>query len=217
MTFRPSNPHGNSVSVAAIVLAAGASARLGKPKQLLRPTGLGGETLLDHTIGAAGDGGAMPIFVVLGAHAEAIQREARLQGCIVVRNEAWGEGMSSSVRTGVSAVGKNVADASGVLLLVCDQPGLTAEHVRALLAAHGNEPSNIAASHYAGRLGVPAVVPRAVFPALMELQGDQGARSIFEQPGLAIQAVEFPQGERDIDSPEDLRRLEMEAAKRREH
>ncbi|MGH9617743.1 MAG: hypothetical protein ACRD28_13465, partial [Acidobacteriaceae bacterium] len=66
---------------------------------------------------------------------------------------------------------------------------------------------SIAASRYAGRGGVPAIFPRATFPALLELIGDQGARAMLQNSGVAIQLVEFPHGELDIDSPEDLRGL----------
>ena len=215
MPIQPSKSLTDPVSVAAVVLAAGASTRLGQPKQLLRLVASGGETLLDHAIATARAGGAMPIFVVLGASVEEIQREAQLRGCMVVRNEAWAEGMASSVRAGVSAVLEHVVDASGVLLLVCDQPELTADHVRALLTAHAEEPEGIAASRYAGRLGVPAVLPRALFPALLALKGDRGARSLFESSGLAIREVEFAEGAWDIDSTEDLQRLEAESRNRR--
>ena len=209
MPLQPSKSHTDPVSVAAVVLAAGASTRLGQPKQLLRLVASGGETLLDHAIAAVQAGGTMPIFVVLGARAEEIQREAQLRNCMVVRNEEWAEGMASSVRAGVSAVLGHVVDASGVLLLVCDQPGLTAEHVRALLAAHSEQPEGIAASRYAGRLGVPAVLPRALFPALLALKGDRGARSLFESSGVAIREVAFPEGAWDIDSADDLRRCAL--------
>ncbi len=214
MPIQPSKLLTDPISVAAIVLAAGASTRLGRPKQLLRPNPLSGETLVDHAIAAARAGGARPIFVVLGAAAEEIQREAGLQDCAVVHNEEWAEGMASSVRAGVSAVLEQVADTSGVLLLVCDQPGLTAEHVGMLLAAHSEEPAGIAASRYAGRLGVPAVLPRALFPALLKLQGDRGARSLFETSGVAIRAVEFPEGAWDIDSAEDLQRLPSHSSRK---
>lgn len=214
MPTQPSKLLTDPISVAAIVLAAGASTRLGRPKQLLRLDALSGETLVDHAIAAARAGGARPIFVVLGAAAEEIQRDAWLRDCTVVRNEGWAEGMASSVRAGVTAVLEQVVDASGVLLLVCDQPGLTAEHVRALLAAHGEKPAGIVASRYAGRLGVPAVLPRALFPALLKLQGDRGARSLFESSGAVVWEVEFPEGAWDIDSAEDLQRLPSHSSRK---
>ncbi|MHB1937357.1 MAG: nucleotidyltransferase family protein [Acidobacteriaceae bacterium] len=205
----PSKPHIDSTSVAAIVLAAGPSVRLGLPKQLLRLAVFGGETLIDYMVGVARAAGVAQIFVVLGAHAEEVRRECELLDCIPIQNKAWKEGMASSLRTGISAVIENAAAASAVMVLVCDQPALSADHLHKLLDAHRDGPNSIVASHYAGRTGVPAVFPRALFPALLELKGDQGARAILQQPGLAIRTIEFRGGELDIDSAEDLERLEL--------
>lgn len=210
----PSQPHINSVPVPAILLAAGASMRLGQPKQLLRLPAFGGETLIDHAVELARAAGAAPIFVILGAHAEEIHRECEMLDCILVRNEAWHQGMASSLRLGISAVLENAPAASGVMVLVCDQPGLSAEHLRRLLDAHAADASSIAASRYAGRTGVPTIFPRALFPALLELQGDQGARTMLQQPGAAIHPVDFPEGELDLDSPEDLQRLQADSMSR---
>lgn len=213
----PSKPRIDTATIPAILLAAGASTRLGRPKQLLRLPAFGGETLLDHAIGLAQAAGADPIFVVLGAHADEIQQQSQLPDCTVLRNESWSEGMASSVRVGIAAVVKKIPAASRAIFLVCDQPGLTAEHLRQLLAAHTTRPESIAASRYAGRSGVPSVIPRALFPALLQLKGDRGARSIFEQSGVEIHTIEFPRGEWDIDSPEDLERLEEDASGRSAH
>jgi molybdenum cofactor cytidylyltransferase len=204
-------PRADSAPVPAILLAAGASTRLGQPKQLLRPPAFGGETLLDHAVGLARAAGAAPIFVVLGAHAEKIHLECELLDCILLCNEAWAEGMASSIRLGISAVLENVPTAPGAMILVCDQPGLSAEHLRQLFDAHAAEPSRIAASRYAGRTGVPVIFPRTLFPALLKLHGDQGARTLLQQPGTAVDAIEFPEGELDLDSPEDLQRLEAKS------
>lgn len=210
-----SQPRIDSLPIPAIILAGGASTRLGQPKQLLRLPAFGGETLLDHTVGLARAAGETPIFVVLGAHAEEILREAQLLGCTMVRNEDWAEGMASSIRAGISAMVEQVPEVSGALVLVCDQIGLTAEHLGQLLAAHRSEPGDIVASQYAGHPGVPAVFPPALFSALLALKGDRGARAIFDQPGLSILQIEFPQGEWDIDSPEDLERPQSSAQTRR--
>jgi molybdenum cofactor cytidylyltransferase len=206
----PSKPHADSIPVPAIVLAAGASTRLGQPKQLLRLPAFGGETLVDHAIGIVRAAGAAPIFVVLGAHAEKIHLECELLDCILVRNEAWAEGMASSLRAGITAVLEHAPAASAAMILVCDQPGLSAQHLLRLLDAHQADGNSIAASRYAGRTAVPAIFPRALFPWLLELQGDQGARALLQQPATAVHAVDFPEGELDLDSPEDLQRLQAD-------
>jgi molybdenum cofactor cytidylyltransferase len=205
----PSKPPADSIALPAILLAAGASTRLGQPKQLLRLPVFGGETLLDHAVALARASGAAPIFVVLGAHAEEIHLECELLDCILVRNEAWAKGMASSMRVGIAALLENAPDASGAMMMVCDQPGLSAEHLARLLDAHREDGNRIAASRYAGRIGVPTIFPRELFPALLELQGDQGARALLQQPGAAVHAIDFPGGEWDLDSPEDLQQLQV--------
>ncbi len=210
----PPKPHADSIPVPAILLAAGASTRLGQPKQLLRLPAFGGETLLDHAVALARASGAAPIFVVLGAHAEAIIRECELLDCILIRNEEWSEGMASSLRVGIAAVLEHAPAASGAMVLVCDQPGLSAEHLVRLLDANRVDGNPIAASRYAGRTGVPAIFPRAMFPALLELQGEQGARTLLQQSGAAVHAIDFAGGELDLDSPEDVERLQRDGSTR---
>lgn len=192
-------------TVPAIVLAAGASARLGRPKQLLRIAG-SDESLLDRAVRLARQAGAAPVFVVLGAHAEEIQREARLLECEILHNPEWPEGMASSLRAGIRAVLRQCQSASGALLLVCDQPALSTEHLQRLIAAHRSTPDIPSASRYAGRDGVPVVLPAAMFAAALGLVGDQGAKKILQQ-AAQISSIEFPSGEWDVDRPEDLQRV----------
>lgn len=210
----PLKPHTDSIPVPAILLAAGSSTRLGQPKQLLRLPVFGGETLLDHAVALARASSAAPIFVVLGAHAEEIILECELLDCILVRNEAWAEGIASSLRGGIAAVLENAPAASGAMVLVCDQPGLSADHLTRLLDTHRDDANRIAASRYAGRAGVPVIFPRRLFPALLELQGDQGARALLQQAGTAVHAIDFPGGELDLDSPEDVQRLQADVSTR---
>lgn len=186
--------------VSAIILAAGESRRLGHPKQFIE---FEGETLLNRTLRLAREAGVHPVIVVLGAYFEEIQRSLPPQTQIV-QNPEWQTGMASSIRVGVASLD---ADSPGVLILTCDQPRLTASHLRALLAAFSSEPPVIAASHYGGKRGTPAVFPRSLFPALLALQGDQGARAILAQPPCALVEIDFPGGELDIDLPADLGQL----------
>ncbi len=210
----PLKPLADLIPVPAILLAAGASTRLGQPKQLLRLPAFGSETLLDRAVALARAAGAAPIFVVLGAHAEKIHLECELLDCIVMHNEAWTEGMASSLRVGIAAVLENAPAATGALVLVCDQPGLSEEHLRSLLAAHQADADRIVASRYAGRTGVPAVFPRALFASLLELRGDQGARALLQQAGTAVHAINFPGGELDLDLPDDVERLQVNGSAR---
>ena len=189
-------------SIPAIVLAAGASKRLGQPKQLLRLTGTQ-ETLLEHTLRAARAAELQPVFVVLGAQAEAIAAATKLQGATVLHNPEWPEGMASSIRCGVRAVQEQAPEAAGVLLLVCDQPALASEHLRAMLAVHRAQPEAIVASHYAETFGVPLLAPRALFADLSALTGDRGARALLQNPRLQVTGIDFPRGDWDVDTAGD--------------
>ncbi|HVG23301.1 MAG TPA: nucleotidyltransferase family protein [Thermoanaerobaculia bacterium] len=154
--------------VTALVLAAGASRRLGHPKQQVVYEG---ETLLDR--------------------ATRIAREVADEVIVVTRenNPDAEEGMAASIRHGVS----RAPDGSRILITLCDQPRVTAEHLRALIAVD----APIVASGYAGIAGVPAVFAAVFVPELMALRGDVGARSVIERHGAVV--VPFPDAELDID------------------
>lgn len=187
--------------IPAIVLAAGASRRLGRPKQLIE---FEDETLLNRTLRLAREAGADPVLAVLGAHIEQI-RPTLPPHVQVIENSEWQSGMASSIRAGIRAIDPG---APGLLLLLCDQPHLTAAHIRALTTAFSAQAPIIAASRYAGARGTPAAFPRSLFPVLGALEGDKGARAILAQPPCALIEIDFPGGDADIDLPDDLAKLE---------
>jgi molybdenum cofactor cytidylyltransferase len=187
--------------IAAVVLAAGASTRLGKPKQLIQ---MEGEPLLRRTARLAADAGCSPVFVVLGFEAERMRAQLEGLAATAVVNERWPEGMGSSLRRGMEAVCALEKQPAGVLLLVCDQANLTVEHLRRLLAEHGGDEQRIAASAYAGRSGVPAVFGRRFYAELLAVEGDRGAREVIERQAGRIRTISWAAGERDLDEPEDL-------------
>jgi molybdenum cofactor cytidylyltransferase len=174
--------------VGAVVLAAGASKRLGEPKQLV---GLGLETLLERAVRVACQAGSSPVVVVLGASAELIRAGCKLQNVVVVTNERWAEGMGSSIQVGVEALG----DVEACIIMTCDMPAVTVTHLHSLMAA-----DEVTGSSYAGRRGVPAYFPKHIFPTLLELTGDTGARDLLR----SARCVELIGGELDIDTAEDL-------------
>jgi CTP:molybdopterin cytidylyltransferase MocA len=169
--------------ITAIILAAGASTRLGEPKQLVR---LLGETLLERTIRTAREAGC-EVVVVLGAQTDRIREQCNLHGARAVINQQWPEGMASSIRAGVQAA----EGSDGVMLMTCDQPAVTAEHLRRLSAS-----GEVTASSYAGRRGVPAYFPASSFPSLRQLTGDKGALDLLNEAA----AIDLPGGELDIDT-----------------
>ena len=194
------------MSVAAIVLAGGASRRLGQPKQLLIH---GGETLLERAIRLASEAGAAPVITVLGANFEIIRASLAPMLSIQVINDCWEQGISTSIHAGLNALNEASPHAAGALILACDQPRLTADHLYALVEtfAAQAEPS-IVASAYAGVVGIPAVFPRMSFPHLRALCGDRGARALLVEPPCPLIAAPFPGGEVDIDQPGDLSQLD---------
>ena len=194
------------MSIAAIVLAAGGSRRLGQPKQLLTSRG---ETLLNRSIRIAAEAGASPVLVVLGAQFDVIAASIASPNAITVHNDHWRQGMGSSIETGMRTLAVCAPDAGAVLLMGCDQPRLTADHLHSLVAAFASyKLPAIAASSYAGVYGVPAVFPRESFAELHALRGDKGARSIIERASCPVVAIDFEGGEVDIDSPQDLANLD---------
>ena len=188
------------MSIPAVILAAGASSRLGRPKQLVL---LQGETLLQRTVKAALDAGCGPVRVVLGAAWEESKKNIQDLPVELLFNGGWQEGMASSIRLGLEAL---PPDAEAVLLLVCDQPALDAKRLRGLLDAHRLAPEALVACAYGGTRGIPALFPRRLFPGLLALQGDRGAKGLLQGPDVHL--VPFPGGEADVDTPEDLARLD---------
>jgi CTP:molybdopterin cytidylyltransferase MocA len=193
-------------SVAAIVLAAGASRRLGQPKQLLT---FMGETLLARSIRLAKEAGADPVLVVLGAHRERIRTTVSLDDMEIAINEEWEQGIATSIHAGLKKLEAIAHDAQGVLILSCDQPRLSAAHLRGLIDSFCAQSENsIVASAYARVLGIPAVFPRIAFPHLLVLSGDKGARALLAKPPCRLVSLPFEGGEIDIDQPGDLAELE---------
>jgi len=200
------------VSIAAIILAAGASRRLGQPKQLVYSHG---ETLLARTLRIAHLAVAEPIVVVLGAFAQEIRSFVDLRGAHIVENANWEQGIASSLQAGLNFLEDNESAAApirGVLILACDQPRLTPDHLKKLCAAFTNQAASqqnpaIMASAYADVVGIPAIFPRSLFPNLHALTGDQGARSLLRNSHCPLIQLEFSGGELDIDTPEDLKHL----------
>jgi len=193
-----------TMRIGAIILAAGASRRLGRAKQLVKYEG---EMLLARAVRLVGEAGVRPIAVVLGAEHEAIAAAVDLRGVCAVRNEDWEQGIANSIHAGLRALVEVEQDVDGALILTCDQPRLSVAHLRALMAAFDTQGGmRIAASEYAGGPGVPAIFPRAVFAELYALSGDKGARGLLKEARVVIR-VDFPGGEVDVDTPEDLAAL----------
>jgi molybdenum cofactor cytidylyltransferase len=186
--------------IGAVVLAAGGSSRLGKPKQLLR---FGKSSLLRRSAEAALEAGCRPVVVVLGAESGRVGPEVEDLPVTVVVNERWREGMAASILAGVEALRCEEPGAEALLLLVCDQPHLSAELLRRLCAAFDGREGRRVACEYGGTVGVPALFHRSLFDRLAGLRGDRGAKSLLLEAGEDLLTLSWPEGATEIDRPED--------------
>ena len=189
---------------AVVILAAGQSSRLGRPKQLLE---FEGSPLINRVAKTAVDAGIGDVFVIVGANAEQIKKELDQPRLRLVQNEEWQEGMASSIRKGLAAVEASDPKIDGVMILVCDQPFLEAGTIREILQKQQSSGLAMAASVYQGKVGTPAVFHRSIFPRLMELKGDTGARKLFEAHPGEVALLPFEKGIVDIDTREDYEKL----------
>jgi molybdenum cofactor cytidylyltransferase len=183
----------------AIILAAGASRRLGSPKQLAL---WHDKPLLEHAIDQAltllSPGHT---FVMLGANAETIEASIDLSRTVPIFNPDWQEGIASSIRSGIAALPSST---KAVLILLCDQPLINNAALQTLLTAAQNSPTRIIASHYHQSAGVPAVFPAQYFSELLNLQGDRGAKAVLLKFTAELITIPLPQAEFDIDTRGDL-------------
>jgi molybdenum cofactor cytidylyltransferase len=187
-----------------IILAAGASTRLGSPKQLLR---FENSSLLERTISCACQTGLGPVVVVLGANAESLKNTIPGKEIITVFNGNWQEGMASSIRAGLDKTKEAFPLIEGVIITVCDQPFITSQLLNDLYNKHKESRKPVVAAAYRDILGTPVFFHRSLFDELNELKGDRGAKQIVNKGSSRLASVPFPMGETDIDTKEDYERL----------
>jgi molybdenum cofactor cytidylyltransferase len=183
------------VTTGGLILAAGEGRRFGGTKQLAE---LDGRPLLEHVLAAMA--GISPRVVVLGHAADKIRRGVNLHGASVIVCEDWAEGQAASLRAGLAAL----AGCDAVVVVLGDQPGITAEAVAAVAAAAGDEDAVRAV--YDGTPGHPVLLRRALLERAGELRGDTGFRDLLESAsvrGVEVGALADPA---DIDTREELAR-----------
>ena len=184
--------------VGVIILAAGESSRLGKPKQLVP---FRGRSLIRIVVEAALHSACRPVVVVLGSNADRIRpeisREAR-----VVDNPDWNEGMASSIRRGVEAI---EVEADAIILMLCDQPLIDAEILNRFAEKAG---AGLVAAEYEGTVGVPALFGREFFGELRTLRGKEGAKKILLANEKRVARIACPEAAVDIDTAADVQRLQ---------
>ena len=189
-----------STELACVLLAAGGSRRLGRPKQLLRERG---RPLLLRAVDAARAAApGAPLIIVLGAHRARLRLVLRRAAptALVVANSGWAEGLASSLNAGLDAVPSGVR---AILVQLVDQPRVDADALRRLLTAWRRRPGAPAAARYENHAGVPAVLPRTSWRAVRALRGDSGARALL-RGAHALTLVDMPEAAVDLDTPEDV-------------
>lgn len=186
----------------AIVLAAGASRRFGSPKQLVR---VDGRPLMHTVVSRAVEVAGHSTLVVLGANAGELAPLLRHTPATIIINRDWSEGLASSIRAGVARL---PGFCTGAMIILADQAAVTAEDLRRLAGTWRRQPDYIVAAQYGTTLGAPAIFPSALFRDLTELRGDRGASALFHRNPDRVVRVPMDSAALDIDTPEDLLRLD---------
>jgi CTP:molybdopterin cytidylyltransferase MocA len=166
--------------------------------------------MLHRAVAAAAEVGSHAVTVVLGANAAQLAPLLKHTPGSVIINQAWEEGLASSLRLGVSRL---PGSCDGVLITLGDQVTVTSSDLLRLASAWRRQPEWILAASYAGHTGVPAIFPRWCFESFSSLRGDQGARSILMRNADRVLRIPMPNAAVDIDRPEDLLDIEARSAK----
>ena len=187
-------------TTAILILAAGEASRMGEIKQNLPYLET---TLLGHAIAQAKQAKAQHIYCVLGAQKEAIKTKIKQEVSFII-NEAWEEGLGSSIACGIKALRSKKYD--HILIMLGDQPLMTASYLNQLINRAKQHPDTCVASGYKNKKGVPAIFPESYFDALEKLSGDHGAKALLNS-NLSVIALNAEDLLQDIDTPQDYERL----------
>lgn len=190
-------------SIAIVVLAAGRSSRMGGMKLLLP---LGGRPVIAHVAAAALASSLRPVVVVLGHQANEVASALPSSGPMVLTNANYQQGQSTSLRAGIAAL---PPDTTGAIIMLGDQPLVTAAILERLAAAAATRDAPIIAASYGGQRGNPVYFHRLCFPELLAVQGDEGGRGVIARHShdLALVKMQDTDAALDVDSPDDYARL----------
>ncbi|MCY7375292.1 MAG: nucleotidyltransferase family protein [Pyrinomonadaceae bacterium] len=186
-----------------ILLAAGASRRLGTAKQLLE---FQNQTLLRRSAEIALQVSGK-VVVTLGAQSEMLRKEIVDLSVEIVENKDWEAGMGGSVKIGLEKLLATNRDLRGVIIMVCDQPFVNGDLLKKIVAKYEATNSPIVASQYENTLGVPALFSAKLFAELLALEHFQGAKQLIKKHLTETVSVSFPGGAFDIDTPRDYENL----------
>jgi molybdenum cofactor cytidylyltransferase len=147
------------------------------------------------------------VIVVLGSNAGIIEKEIDASDINIIVNDDWQSGMASTIRSGIQTLQMIDSNTDAAILMVCDQPFVTADLLDKLIEKQQETGKPIIASQYGDTIGTPALFHNKFFPELMELQGDTGAKKIMTKYSDLLAGVSFPQGSIDIDTIDDYKAL----------
>jgi len=194
------------VLTAMLILGAGNSSRLGRPKQLLE---IKNSTLINHTINEALKISCQARVLVLGAYNEKIKENLTHEDVVIVHNNNWETGMASSIQVGLNYLIEHY-DPDQVLILLCDQPFINQKLMEQLIDLKRKEQKGIVGSSYGGTVGVPVLFDRKYFPDLLALKGKEGAKKLVKKFGDDVGSISFPKGNIDIDTESDFKAYQEE-------
>lgn len=196
------------MKVGIVILAAGASTRMGAPKQLLH---IDGKSLIKRMAEMAMDTPAYPIVVVLGANRTMIRPELDRMPITIIDNPQWEAGMASSIKMGLVGAYMTLKDLEAVIFLTVDMPYVSPRLIEEIIAKaekieEGKEETpDIVACRYGGQMGIPVLFKRKLFNDLLELSGDNGAKKVILANKEKTVTIDFPQGKTDLDTIEEYR------------
>ena len=191
-------------SIGAIILAAGGGSRMGRTKQLLR---IGGQSLVRRAARAALDAGCRPAVVVTGSDADAVAADVADLPVQCAFNPNWSAGIGTSIRCGLSAVLAIEPSIAAVMIALCDQPRLSADVLRDLIATWSTAGKPMAACGYAGTVGPPCCFASSMFDELSHLADADGAKRLLLADPASVATVPWPAGADDLDTPADWQRF----------
>ena len=196
---------GTHQEVFALVLAAGSASRFGATKQLAEVDGV---ALVRRATDAAAAVCGNRLALVVGHDWQAVSKAGLSAGGFLVCNDHYSKGLGSSIAQGVGALG-HVAGA--VLVVLADQPFVTADHLRALIDAWGGNADEIVATSFGESVGPPVLFGHDCFDELASLSGDSGGKHLLRDARYSVTRIPFAAAATDIDTPEDLRRISRSA------
>ena len=190
--------------IGGLILAAGGSSRLGRPKQLVH---FQGKTLIRRAAETLVDSSCDSIVVVLGAEIDGSTSEIADLPINICINHNWQTGMSSSIKAGLKELVKLEGNLSAVVVTLCDQPHITTENIDQLVTEFQQANPRIVAAQYGETVGVPALFSKELFNDLLKLKGDKGARQLIRDNLPFVERIEIEKAAIDIDHPDDADRL----------